>query len=91
MLKDPRSGELKLDGIANRRQLLQKVAELIPELKSRREGKIAKPGNPAGVPLPGYPETLMPIAAANAPNLQVPGTSSGGGSSKKKNKGKDKS
>jgi len=91
LLKDPRTGELKVDGIANRRQLLLKVAELIPELKSRREGKVAKPGNPIGVPLPGYPETLMPIAAANAPNLQVPGTSAGGGSSKKKNKGKDKS
>ena len=35
------------------RQLLHKLGELIPNLKSRKEGKNAKPGTP-GVALPGY-------------------------------------
>ena len=70
------------------RQLLQKIGEVIPTLKSRSEGKIDKPGTP-GIALPGYPETLMPVAAASVPQM-MPGGSpgGGGGSSKKKNKGK---
>ena len=76
------------------RQLLEKIGETIPQLKSRRDGKVAKPGVP-GLALPGYPETLMPIAASAVPGMAeaAPGGSSsggggGGGSSKKKNKGK---
>ena len=88
LLKDPATGEPKVEGIASRRQLLQKIGELIPNLKSRKEGKIAKPGMP-GVALPGYAETLMPIAAAAAPQLMGGGGGDGGGSTKK-NKGKNK-
>ena len=90
LLKDPATGEPKVEGIATRRQLLQKIGELIPNLKSRREGKIAKPGMP-GVALPGYAETLLPIAAAQAPQLHGPAADGGaGGSTKKKNKGQGK-
>lgn len=72
-----------------------KIGELIPNLKSRKEGKVIKPGVP-GVALPGYAETLMPIPQPNAvpgaPGGAAPGgapgaSSSGSGSSKKK-KGK---
>jgi signal recognition particle subunit SRP19 len=90
LLKDPATGEPKVEGVATRRQLLQKIAELIPNLKSRREGKLPKPGVP-GLALPGYAETLMPIAAAQAPQMNPGGSSAAGaGSSKKKNKGRDK-
>ena len=60
---DPATGEPKVDGIATRRQLLIKIGELIPNLKSRKEGKVAKPGM-LGIALPGYAETLMPVAQA---------------------------
>ena len=66
LLKDPQTGEPKVEGIESRRQLLMKLAELIPGLKSRKEGKPPKPGIP-GLALPGYAETLMPAAAAAAP------------------------
>ena len=72
------------------------MAELIPNLKSRKEGKAAKPGMP-GVALPGYAETLMPIAAPNpgmaagmaagmAHGAAAIASSSGGSSKKKKGK-----
>jgi hypothetical protein len=126
LLKDPQTGEAKVEGITKRarraprlhglatrvrpdpmrlsftraralslgpfagKELLLRISELIPNLKSRKEGKAAKPGVP-GIALPGYPETLMPIAASAAPQLPgMPGggaSASGGGSSKKK-KGK---
>ena len=95
LLKDPQTGEPKVEGIESRRQLLMKLAELIPGLKSRKEGKPPKPGIP-GLALPGYAETLMPAAAAAAPQLGAPGGGAGsgaadtGGSSKKKAKGKEK-
>ena len=87
LLKDPATGEPKVDGIATRRQLLIKIGELIPNLKSRKEGKVAKPGM-LGIALPGYAETLMPVAQAQAPPMHA-GAGGSGGSSKKK-KGKDK-
>merc|ERR1740138_841833 len=34
LLKDPASGAPKVEGVATRRELLQKVGELIPNLKS---------------------------------------------------------
>ena len=72
------------------RQLLQKMGELIPNLKSRADGKVHGPGTP-GLPLPGYPETLLPVAnAAPADPVAMGGGpgASGGGSSKKKGKAK---
>ena len=42
LLKDPQTGEPKVEGIESRRQLLMKLAELIPGLKSRKEGQAAK-------------------------------------------------
>ena len=75
------------------RELLVKIGELIPNLKSRKEGKTAKPGVP-GVALPGYAETLMPIpqpnAAPGAPGAApgAPGASGSGSGSSKKKKGK---
>ena len=88
-LKDP-TGDPTVEGIDTRRQLLTKMAELIPNLKSRMEGKIAKPGMP-GVALPGYAETLMPVAQAQVPGASaVADSSSAAGSSKKKGKNKDK-
>ena len=95
LLKDPKSGEATVEGVASRRELLIKLGELIPNLKSRKEGKVVKPGTP-GVALPGYAETLMPVAVPQgaAPGMlpgQPAGASSGsgaGGGSSKKKKGK---
>ena len=86
-LKDSQSGEPKVEGITTRRMLLVEMGKLIPSLKSRAE-TIKKPGTP-GIPFPGYPETLMPVAITQ-PLEGGPGTaaasSAGGGSSKKKGK-----
>ena len=100
MVKDPKTGEPTVQGIANRRDLLRKIGELIPNLKSRTEGKVAKPGVP-GIALPGYAETLMPIpqvmpgAAAEIAGSSTAasgsgggGSGGGGGGSSKKKKGK---
>ena len=93
-LKDPRSGEPTVEGITTRRQLLQKIAELIPNLKTRNDPTkgAPKPGVP-GVAIPGYAETLMPVRPDELPQMQAAqGASSGGGggsaggSSKKKGK-----
>ena len=90
MIKDPASGEAKVEGIASRRQLLQKMGELIPNLKSRKEGKAPKPGVP-GMALPGYPETLMPIKADELPpQLASSGAAGAGGGGGSNKKGKDK-
>ena len=92
LLKDPKTGEPSVEGIRTRRDLLRRIGELIPNLKSRKEGKIAKPGVP-GIALPGYAETLMPIAqvapgaAAEVAAGGAAAASGSGGSSKKK-KGK---
>ena len=88
-IRDPATGEPTVEGIENRRQLLHKLGELIPNLKSRKEGKNAKPGTP-GVALPGYPETLMPVSQAQMPQMHEAGGGAGGGSTKKKGKSKDK-
>ena len=78
------------EGIASRRQLLQKMGELIPNLKSRKEGKAPKPGVP-GMALPGYPETLMPIKADELPpQLASSGAAGAGGGGGSNKKGKDK-
>ena len=87
LLKDPISGEPKVEGITSRRRLLEEMGKHIPKLKSRVEGKCPTPGTP-GIPFPGYPETLMPIAiAAPGDAAGAAAASSGGGSSKKKGKG----
>ena len=67
------------------RDVLRKMGELIPKLKSRTEGKAPKPGTP-GVPFPGYPETLMPIYQDPAQAALAMQGAAGGGSSKKKGK-----
>mmetsp|Transcript_31031 Transcript_31031/g.62159 ORF Transcript_31031/g.62159 Transcript_31031/m.62159 type:complete len:177 (-) Transcript_31031:223-753(-) len=91
VLKDPVTGEPAVDGIMNRRQLLQQMGSLIPKLKSRQEGKPKVPGSIPGMPFPGYPETLLPVAgplpADGAAAAAAASGGSGGGSSKKK-KGK---
>lgn len=93
-LKDPKSGEPKVEGITTRRQLLQKIAELIPNLKTRNDPTkgAPKPGVP-GVAIPGYAETLMPVRPDELPQAQAAqaaasggGGGSAGGSSKKKGK-----
>ena len=89
LLKDPASGEPVVEGIESRRALLQRCGELIPGLKSRTEGPKITPKTP-GIALPGYAESLMPVAAA-APPPGAPGAAAGsaspaGGSSKKKGK-----
>lgn len=91
-LRDPKTGEPMVDGIATRRQLLLKLAELITGLKSRKEAKIKPSATAQGIALPGYPATLIPVigaqAAAAPPGLkQSGGAGSSGtssGSSKKK-------
>jgi signal recognition particle subunit SRP19 len=85
LLKDPQTGEPKVEGIESRQALLRKMGELIPKLKSRTEGKAPKPGTP-GVPFPGYPETLMPIYQDPAQAALAMQGAAGGGSSKKKGK-----
>jgi len=94
LLKDPMTGAPKVEGITTRRQLLQAMGEIIPKLKSRADGKVKGPETP-GIPLPGYPETLLPVPNANPAGAEggamgAAGSGSGGadsGSSKKK-KGK---
>lgn len=90
-LKDARTGEPKVEGITSRRELLLRICELIPGLKTRKEAKVKPSASAAGLALPGYPQTLMPVAAAAAPaalaQANKAGASSsaaGGGSSKKK-------
>ena len=89
MIKDPATGAAKVEGINTRRELLQKISELIPNLKSRKEGKAYKPGVP-GIALPGYAETLMPIKADDLPPQLTTGGSGGGGGGGSSKKGKDK-
>ena len=89
LLKDPQTGQAKVEGIETRRQLLIALGAAIPSLKSRAEGKVKGPGTP-GLPLPGYPETLMPVLGVNAgppPDAIGAGSSSSGGGSSKKKKG----
>jgi len=89
-LRDPVTGQPKVEGITTRRALLQAVCEHIPKLKSRADGK-AKGPSTVGLPLPGYPDTLLPVTVG--PGGQPAGygaiggngnPSAGGGSSKKK-------
>jgi len=84
VLKDLTTGEPAVEGITNRRQLLQQMGLIIPKLKSRAEGKTKVPGSVPGLPFPGYPETLLPVAAPPPADGVVAGSSGGGGSSKKK-------
>lgn len=51
-LKDPITGDPTVEDIVNRKQLLQKLADMIPKLKSRKENP--KPLQDPGLP-PGYP------------------------------------
>ena len=92
LLKDPKTGAPKVEGITTRRQLLQAMGELIPKLKSRADGKVKGPETP-GLPLPGYPHTLLPIPNAGPGPMGAMGGAgagaaggAGGGSSKKKGK-----
>ena len=66
------------------KQLLQQMGKLIPKLKSRVEGKKPVPGAVPGLPFPGYPETLLPVALPPPVDGAVASGSGGGGSSKKK-------
>jgi len=87
LLKDPMTGAPKVEGITTRRQLLKAMGELIPKLKSRADGKVKGPETP-GIPLPGYPYTLLPIPQGPPPAAIAASASAGasGGSSKKKGK-----
>ena len=78
-LKDAITGEPTVEDIATRKQLLIKLSEMIPKLKSRKE----KPQlDPDGLP-PGYPglQGGMPGMSAEAATPIV-----SQGSSKKKGK-----
>jgi hypothetical protein len=81
------TGAPKVEGITTRRQLLKAMGELIPKLKSRADGKVKGPETP-GIPLPGYPYTLLPIPQGPPPAAIAASASAGasGGSSKKKGK-----
>ena len=87
LLKDPMTGAPKVEGITTRRQLLKAMGDLIPKLKSRADGKVKGPETP-GIPLPGYPYTLLPSPQGPPPAAIAGGASAGasGGSSKKKGK-----
>lgn len=89
LLKDPATGAPVVEGIDNRRKLLLRCGELIPNLKSRKGDKKVTPKTP-GVALPGYPETLMPVAAAAPPPGAPGGAPAGGGGGSSKKKGKSK-
>merc|ERR1712194_441074 len=87
-LKDPITGDPTVEDIVNRKQLLQKLADMIPKLKSRKENPkpLLDPGLPPGYPgLPGGTGMMpgMPAEAAASPVASQ-------GSSKKKGKKKDK-
>ena len=80
-LKEPITGEPTVEDIATRKQLLMKLSEMIPKLKSRKE----KPQlDPDGLPL-GYPvlQGGVPGMSAEAATPMV-----SQGSSKKKGKKK---
>lgn len=90
LLKNPTTGEPAVEGIHTRRQLLYALGEAIPGLKSRADGKVKGPETP-GIPLPGYPQTLLPIPSACAGPMGSMGAVAGAGtasagSSKKKGK-----
>lgn len=80
-LKEPITGEPTVEDIATRKQLLMKLSEMIPKLKSRKE----KPQlDPDGLP-PGYPGLQGGVPGMSA-EAATPIVSQG--SSKKKGKKK---
>ena len=70
-LKDPVSGEPKVAEIPSRKVLLQRIGEMIPNLKSRKDPPPEKKveGLPPGMP-PGFPYGMSP---ARHPGLPMPG------------------
>eukprot|EP00316_Scyphosphaera_apsteinii_P009299 CAMPEP_0119299520 /NCGR_PEP_ID=MMETSP1333-20130426/1601_1 /TAXON_ID=418940 /ORGANISM="Scyphosphaera apsteinii, Strain RCC1455" /LENGTH=239 /DNA_ID=CAMNT_0007300973 /DNA_START=55 /DNA_END=774 /DNA_ORIENTATION=+ len=75
LLKDPLTGEPHISDITSRKALLQKIGEMIPNLKSRKEGgKAGKSGNAqqqatdTAAMFPGLPPGSLP------PNLGMPST-----------------
>ena len=80
-LKDPITGDPTVEDIVNRKQLLMKLAAMIPSLKSRKE---KPPLDQDGLP-PGYPGLQGPMPGMPA-EAATPIVSQG--SSKKKGKKK---
>jgi signal recognition particle subunit SEC65 len=80
-LKDPITGDFTVEDIVNRKQLLIKLSEMIPKLKSRKE---KPPLDQDGLP-PGYPGLQGPVPGMPA-EAATPIVSQG--SSKKKGKKK---
>mmetsp|Transcript_24421 Transcript_24421/g.53268 ORF Transcript_24421/g.53268 Transcript_24421/m.53268 type:complete len:170 (+) Transcript_24421:274-783(+) len=76
-LKDPVTGEPKVGNIASRKALLQEIGTMIPNLKSRKEGK--PPASPA-ISTATTPSVMSPMGALGSPTSSASKT----GSNKKK-------
>jgi len=94
LLKDPVTGEPKVPEITTRKALLQKIGTAIPNLKSRKEAKLAKPPPPpppGAVVVPGQ-GVILPPGAAMPPQQAGAGAvgavAQKAGSNKKKHKNK---
>lgn len=83
-LKDPQTGDLTVEDIATRKQIMVRLSEMIPNLKSRKEPKPKPPVDPRMVGMPGMPPGYPGLPGQPAQAIKAPEASSG--SSKKKGK-----